>query len=219
MLQVEQINTSEMMRILAAAKNHPADRGASPFEKMRQAEVEKLSTEHDIDWFRNRLRENLEAISFDHSVVNGAVDISPEGLQAMNADRDYCNQIMNLIRHEFSSSYAPRNVSVHVSIGSTLDEYRVDTWTAADEGEFEARTAGSFYRRLGRSAAGSLADFTQGLFRQFREQLQAARAEHEQHRAAEPVWAARAMSRAVRNYEANAAYSGWGPQAAQAYEG
>lgn len=217
MLQVEQINTSEMMRILAAAKNQPAGRGTSTFEQMRRTEMEKLNQEHDIEWFRNRLKENLEAIGFDHSVVNGAVDITAKGLQAMNSDRAYCDQIMTLIRHEFSSSYAPRSVSIQISIGETLDEYRVDTWTAVDEREFKAKTANSFYRRTGHNAASSIAEFAQGLFLQFREQLRAAKAESENHRAAAAANASNKVNQAARRYEAESAI--YAPFAMRAFEG
>lgn len=216
MLQVEQINTSEMMRILAAARNHPTGRGTSSFEQMRQTELEKLSQEHDAEWFRNRFQENLEAIRFDRSVVNGAVDITAEGLQAMNSDRTYCDQVMTLIRHEFSSSYTPRSVSIKISVGATLDEYRVDTWSAADEEEFREVTAGSFYRRIGHNAASSAASFAQGLLWQFREKLQAARAQSEH---AAPA-AAAAVGLAARRYAADAmAYGSYQAYAAQAFEG
>ena len=217
-MQVEQINTSEMMRILGAAKNRPSERGASAFEQVRRAEVERISQEQDIEWFRNRVRENLDAISFDHSVVNGAVNITPEGLQAMSQDRSYSEQIMDLIRHDFSSSYAPRSVSVQISIGATLDEYRVDTWAASDEASFKARTADSLYVRTGRSAGSSVAEFTSGLFNQFRSQLQATRAadRHMTHTSN----TAREYGMAVLQYEANtAAYGRYGAYARQAYEG
>lgn len=218
-MQVEQINTSEMMRILSAAKNRPAERGTSAFEQARRAQLEKLNQEQDIEWFRNRVHENLEAIPFDHSVVNGAVDISAEGLQAMNADKGYTEQIMNLIRHDFSSSYSPRSVSVQIRIGATLDEYRVDTWAAADEAAFKSRTAGSFYVRTGRTAASSVAEFTNGLFNQFRSQLQASRAEADR-KTTQTSAAAREYGMAVLQYEANtAAYGRYGTYARQAYEG
>ncbi|MBD5560439.1 MAG: hypothetical protein HDQ87_08830 [Clostridia bacterium] len=220
-MQVEQINTSEMMRILGAAKNRPSERGASAFEQVRRAEVEKVSQEQDIEWFRTRIMDNLEAMNFDHSVVNGAVDITAEGLQAMSQDRSYTDQIMNLIRHDFSSSYSPRSVSVHVSVGATLDEYRVDTWAAADEAAFKARTADSFYVRTGRSgsSAASLVEFTRGLFNQFRSQLHATHAASEE-RAVGAGGAAREYGMAVLQYEANnAAYGRYGAYARQAYEG
>ena len=217
MLQVEQINTSQMMTIRESAKSQPTGRGTTPFEQMRRAAVEKANEQSEAEWFASRLYENLDAIQFDHSVVNGAVDITAEGLEAMRTDSIYCDQVMSLIRKEFSSSYSPRQVSIHVSAGATLDEYRVDTWTAANDAEFRRISASSFYSRMGHQSASSPAEFMSGFLHQLRTQFHAAREEVKAHHT---VAQENKLSRAALQYEADTtAYSIYSAYRMHAYEG
>lgn len=217
MLQVEQINTSQMMTIRESARSQAAGRGTTPFEQMRRAAVGKAAEQSETEWFRSRLYENLDAIQFDRSVVNGAVDITAAGLEAMRTDSIYCDQVMTLIRKEFSSSYSPREVSIHISAGATLDEYRVDTFTAADDAEFRKISAASFYSRTGRHTSASPAEFMNGFFHQLRTQFRAAKEEVEAHHAAA---GGNRVSRAAMQYEADTtAYSIYSAYRMHAFEG
>lgn len=217
MLQVEQINTSQMMTIRESAKNQPTGRGTTPFEQMRRAAAEKANGQSEAEWFASRLHENLDSIQFDHSVVNGAVDITPEGLEAMRTDSIYCDQVMSLIRKEFSSSYSPRQVSIHISVGATLDAYRVDTWTASNDAEFRRISADSFYSRMGHVGAASPAEFMSGFLHQLRAQFSAAKEEVKAHHTTANE---NRISRAALQYEADTtAFSIYSAYRMHAYEG
>lgn len=107
--------------------------------------------------FRDEVYRQLDATPSHFTVEACAVDISEGGFTAMYDEPDYYAQILAQIRKEFSTSYAPRRVRVHIQVGRSFDEYQVHSWASAYAGDYEVYAKHSFYHRTGAST-GSVPD-------------------------------------------------------------
>lgn len=173
MLQVMQMMSPELIRVEGTARQTVSQEGRTvSFEDARKAAVQELNKQN-TEWFKNEFRQDLENIASDRSVVRCAVDVSEEGFVAMQENAAYRQQITALIAKDLGSSYAPRQASVYVKIGKTLDDYQVNSWSAGDDSEFKRISQGSFYRREGQSfVTRTMESLTPSAFRIFRDHLQ-----------------------------------------------
>jgi len=69
----------------------------------------------------------------------------------MKEDPQYKQQILNLIQRDWGDSYAPRNCSVLITVGSSLNDYRADSWPVGYDSEFDVRSKNSFYKKTSES--------------------------------------------------------------------
>jgi hypothetical protein len=58
---------------------------------------------------------------------------------------------LNLIQRDWGDSYAPRNCSVLITVGSSLNDYRADSWPVGYDSEFDVRSKNSFYKKTSES--------------------------------------------------------------------
>lgn len=65
----------------------------------------------------------------------------------MKDDPQYREKVLSLIQRDWGDSYAPRNCSVLITVGATLNEYRADSWPVGYDSEFDMRSQNSFYKR------------------------------------------------------------------------
>ena len=65
----------------------------------------------------------------------------------MKEDPQYREKVLSLIQRDWGDSYAPRNCSVLITVGATLNEYRADSWPVGYDSEFDVRSQNSFYKR------------------------------------------------------------------------
>ena len=100
-----------------------------------------------MELFKKEFYEDLSKITNHRTVSNAAVNISEEAFKAMKDDPQYREKVLSLIQRDWGDSYAPRNCSVLITVGATLNEYRADSWPVGYDSEFDMRSQNSFYKR------------------------------------------------------------------------
>ena len=107
----------------------------------------ELSEAEEMQLFKKEFYEELTKIVCNPTVSNAAVNISEAAFKAMKEDPQYREKVLSLIQRDWGDSYAPRNCSVLITVGATLNEYRADSWPVGYDSEFDVRSQNSFYKR------------------------------------------------------------------------
>ena len=106
-----------------------------------------LSEAEEMELFKKEFYEDLSKVTNHRTVSNAAVNISEAAFKAMKEDPQYREKVLSLIQRDWGDSYAPRNCSVLITVGATLNEYRADSWPVGYDSEFDVRSQNSFYKR------------------------------------------------------------------------
>lgn len=109
--------------------------------------TQELSEAEEIELFKKEFYEDLSKVTNHRTVSNAAVNISEAAFKAMKDDPQYREKVLSLIQRDWGDSYAPRNCSVLITVGATLNEYRADSWPVGYDSEFDVRSRNSFYKR------------------------------------------------------------------------
>lgn len=107
----------------------------------------ELSEAEEMEIFKKEFYDELSKITNHRTVSNAAVNISEAAFKAMKGDPEYREKILSLIQRDLGTSYAPRDCSVLITVGATLDDYRGDSWSVGYDSEFHMRSRNSFYKR------------------------------------------------------------------------
>ena len=107
----------------------------------------ELSEAEEMQLFKKEFYEDLSKIICNPTVSNAAVNISDAAFQAMKDDPEYRAQVLSLLQRDLGASYAPRNCSVLITVGTSLDQYRADSWPVGNDSEFRLRSKDSFFKR------------------------------------------------------------------------
>ena len=100
-----------------------------------------MSEAEEMELFKKEFYEDLSKITNHRTVSNAAVNISGEAFKAMKDDPQYREKVLSLIQRDWGDSYAPRNCSVLITVGATLNEYRADSWPVGYDSEFDMRSS------------------------------------------------------------------------------
>ena len=109
--------------------------------------TQELSEAEEMELFKKEFYEDLSKVTNHRTVSNAAVNISEAAFKAMKDDPKYREKVLSLIQRDWGDSYAPRNCSVLITVGATLNEYRADSWPVGYDSEFDVRSQNSFYKR------------------------------------------------------------------------
>ena len=109
--------------------------------------TQELSEAEEMELFKKKFYEDLSKVTNHRTVSNAAVNISEAAFKAMKDDPQYREKVLSLIQRDWGDSYAPRNCSVLITVGATLNEYRADSWPVGYDSEFDVRSQNSFYKR------------------------------------------------------------------------
>ena len=107
----------------------------------------ELSKAEEMQLFKKEFYEDLSKIICNPTVSNAAVNISDAAFQAMKDDPEYRAQVLALLQRDLGASYALRNCSVLITVGTSLDQYRADSWPVGNDSEFHTRSKGSFWEQ------------------------------------------------------------------------
>ena len=121
--------------------------GTEKFALEKTDGTKELSEAEEMEIFKKEFYEDLSKITNHRTVSNAAVNISEAAFKAMKDDPQYREKILSLIQRDWGDSYAPRNCSVLITVGATLNEYRGDSWPVGYDSEFSVRSQNSFYKR------------------------------------------------------------------------
>lgn len=107
-----------------------------------------LSEAEEMQLFKKEFYEDLSKIVCNPTVSNAAVNISDAAFQAMKDDpEEYRAQVLSLLQRDLGASFAPRNCSILITVGTDLDQYRADSWPVGNDSEFHLRSKGSFWEQ------------------------------------------------------------------------
>lgn len=112
--------------------------------------TEKLTPEEELEIFKKDFYEELSKIKIDHSISNVAINISEDALKKMKEDPQYKQQILNLRKRDLGSSL-PRNCSAVFTVGSSIKDYRGDSWSVRYDSEFNLRSKNSLFKKTSES--------------------------------------------------------------------
>ena len=106
-----------------------------------------LSEAEEMQLFKKEFYEDLSKIVCNPTVSNAAVNISDATFQAMKDDPEYRAQVLSLLQRDLGASFAPRNCSILITVGTDLDQYRADSWPVGNDYEFHSRSKDSFWEQ------------------------------------------------------------------------
>ena len=121
--------------------------GMEKFVLEKTGSTQELSEAEEMELFKKEFYEDLSEVTNHRTVSNAAVNISEAAFKAMKEDPQYREKVLSLIRRDWGDSYAPRNCSVLITVGATLNAYRADSWPVGYDSEFDVRSQNSFYKR------------------------------------------------------------------------
>ena len=184
---------------------------ADKFALEKTGSTQGLSEAEEMEQFKKEFYEDLSKVTNHRTVSNAAVNISEAAFRAMKENPQYKEKVLSLIQRDWGDSYAPRNCSVLITVGATLNEYRADSWPVGYDSEFDVRSQNSFYKRTSEKK-----DKQEELLEKYLEKRaqakrqqqklldeKAAKAEQERSRL-EKAWAgSRQMAAASSAYESN----------------
>lgn len=131
----------------ATTKNTKNVNGTEKFTLEKTGSTQELSEAEEMELFKKEFYEDLSKVTNHSTVSNAAVNISDAAFEAMKEDPQYREKVLSLIKRDWGDSYAPRNCSVMITVGATLNEYRADSWPVGYDSEFDVRSQNSFYKR------------------------------------------------------------------------
>ncbi len=144
-MNVNGVTQSYYQQYLMANKNV---KSAEKFAVNKTSNTQGLSEAEEMKEFKKEFYEDLSKVTNHRTVSNAAVNISDAAFQAMKADPKYREKILSLIQRDLGDSYAPRNCSVMITVGATLNEYGGDSWPVGYDSDFHRRAQNSFYKRI-----------------------------------------------------------------------
>lgn len=185
--------------------------GTEKFALEKTGSTQELSEVEEMELFKKEFYEDLSKVTNHRTVSNAAVNISEAAFKAMKEDPQYREKVLSLIQRDWGDSYAPRNCSVLITVGATLNEYRADSWPVGYDSEFDVRSQNSFYKRTSekKDRQGELLEEYLEKRAQAKRQQQelldekAAKAEQERSRLAKAWVGDRQMVAASNAYESN----------------
>ena len=130
-----------------AKRNTKNVSGTEKFALEKTGSTQELSEAEEMELFKKEFYEDLSKVTNHRTVSNAAVNISEAAFKAMKEDPQYREKVLSLIERDWGDSYAPRNCSVLITVGATLNEYRADSWPVGYDSEFDVRSQNSFYKR------------------------------------------------------------------------
>lgn len=146
-MSVNGIGQSYYQNSVATTKSTKSVNSMEEFTLEKTSGTQELSEAEEMELFKREFYEDLSKVTNHRTVSNAAVNISEAAFKAMKDDPQYREKVLSLIQRDWGDSYAPRNCSVLITVGATLNEYRADSWPVGYDSEFDVRSQNSFYKR------------------------------------------------------------------------
>ena len=105
--------------------------------------TKELSEAEEMAIFKKEFYAEIEKIH-----QNVAINISEEAFKNMKDDPEYREKILSALKRDLTSSFAPLEASLLITVGATVKDYRGDSWSGFNNNsEFNARSQNSFYKK------------------------------------------------------------------------
>ena len=98
--------------------------------------------------FQKEFYAEIDKIPRNRTITNVAINISEEAFKNMKDDPEYREKILSALKRDLTSSFAPLEASMVLTVGATAKDYRGDSWSGVNnQSEFYARSQNSFIKR------------------------------------------------------------------------
>ena len=98
--------------------------------------------------FKKEFYAEIDKIPRNRTITNVAINISEEAFKNMKDDPEYREKILSALKRDLTSSFAPLEASMVLTVGATAKDYRGDSWSGVNnQSEFFARSQNSFYKK------------------------------------------------------------------------
>ena len=210
-MAISGIGQNDYQNNVETKRNTKNVNGTEKFALEKTGSTQELSEAEEMELFKKEFYEDLSKVTNHRTVSNAAVNISETAFKAMKEDPQYREKILSLIQRDWGDSYAPRNCSVLITVGATLNEYRADSWPVGYDSEFDVRSQNSFYKRTSEKKDRQkelLEEYLEKRAQAKRQQQElldekVAKAEQERSRLAKAWAGERQMAAASNAYDAN----------------
>lgn len=110
--------------------------------------TKELSEAEEMTIFKKEFYAEIDKIPRNRTITNVAINISEEAFKNMKDDPEYREKILSALQRDLTSSFAPLEASLLITVGATAKDYRGDSWSGFNNNsEFNARSQNSFYKK------------------------------------------------------------------------
>lgn len=110
--------------------------------------TKELSEAEEMAIFKKEFYAEIDKIPRNRTITNVAINISEEAFKNMKDDPEYREKILSALKRDLTSSFAPLEASMVLTVGATAKDYRGDSWSGVNnQSEFFARSQNSFYKK------------------------------------------------------------------------
>ena len=110
--------------------------------------TKELSEAEEMAIFKKEFYAEIDKIPRNRTITNVAINISEEAFKNMKDDPEYREKILSALKRDLTSSFAPLEASMVLTVGATAKDYRGDSWSGVNnQSEFYARSQNSFYKK------------------------------------------------------------------------
>ena len=110
--------------------------------------TKELSEAEEMAIFKKEFYAEIDKIPRNKTITNVAINISEEAFKNMKDDPEYREKILLALKRDLTSSFAPLEASMVLTVGATAKDYRGDSWSGVNnQSEFYARSQNSFYKK------------------------------------------------------------------------
>ncbi|MCM1499393.1 MAG: hypothetical protein NC124_13080 [Clostridium sp.] len=110
--------------------------------------TKELSEAEEMAIFKKEFYAEIDKIPRNRTITNVAINISEEAFKNMKDDPEYREKILSALQRDLTSSFAPLEASLLITVGATAKDYRGDSWSGFNNNsEFNARSQNSFYKK------------------------------------------------------------------------
>ncbi len=141
---INSFNVSSYLSIPTALKK--TQEGFKDKSVSKAENEQSLTPNEEMNRFKEEFYKEIDKIKCHSTVKNATVNISDKAFENMKENPQYREKIMSLLERDLGSSYAPRNTSVMLTVGESLNQYRGDSWPTSNDSEFWWRSEHSFYK-------------------------------------------------------------------------
>ena len=106
--------------------------------------TKELSEAEEMAIFKKEFYAEIDKIPRNRTITNVAINISEEAFKNMKDDPEYREKILSALKRDLTSSFAPLEASMVLTVGATAKDYRGDSWSGVNnQSELCAQTRAS----------------------------------------------------------------------------
>ena len=98
--------------------------------------TKELSEAEEMAIFKKEFYAEIDKIPRNRTITNVAINISEEAFKNMKDDPEYREKILSALKRDLTSSFAPLEASMVLTVGATAKDYRGHSWSGVNNRNF-----------------------------------------------------------------------------------